>query len=105
MKPSVSCVNLACPKFRVKEGPKDWIKPHGEYFRRCDSKSIQRFRCNQCGKTFSNQTFNPTYRQQKPRVNSLVRTLLCSKMSMRRIALGFGMNRKTVKRKFLFLAE
>lgn len=41
----------------------------------------------------------------RPRINGLLRDLLCSKMSMRRISLKFGINRKTVHRKFHFLAE
>lgn len=79
--------------------------PHGSYRRSCDSRTVERFRCRLCGKTFSNQTFNPTYRQLRPRINHVVRRLLCSKVSMRRIAVHLGIDRKTVKRKFLYHAE
>src|SRR5690606_15484394 len=94
-----------CEKFSVKDGDRVWLVPHGSYVRRCDSKSVDRFRCRLCGKTVSNQTFNPTYKQKKPRINKKVRSLICSKVSLRRIAINLKVNRKTVTRKFLFLAE
>jgi len=105
MKKEISCTNNHCPKFEDNSTRRDWIKRSGFYRRRCDSKSVQRFRCTVCGKTFSNQTFNPTYRQHKPSVNAVVRKSLCSKMSFRRIAKVLQIDRKTVVRKFKFLAK
>ncbi len=105
MKKEISCTNTACEKFEDGSIRRDWIVHFGFYRRHCDSKYIQRFRCKVCGKTFSNQTFNPTYRQHRPEINSLVRTTICSKMSLRRIAKGLKINRKTVVRKFKYLAQ
>ena len=105
MKKEISCVNIHCSKYKDNSSQRDWIKHFGFYRRRCDSKLVQRFRCKICRKTFSNQTFNPNYRQHKPQINSMVRMTLCSKMSFRRIAKGLKINRKTVVRKFKFLAE
>jgi transposase-like protein len=105
LKKEISCTNTKCEKFGDGSVRRDWITNFGFYRRRCDSKYVQRFRCKACGKTFSNQTFNSTYRQHRPEINSLVRTTLCSKMSFRRIAKGFKINRKTVVRKFKHLAH
>ncbi len=105
MKKEVSCTNPGCEKFGDGSSKRDWITHFGFYRRSCDSKYVQRFRCKACGKTFSNQTFNHTYRQHRPEINSLIRTTICSKMSFRRIAKGFKINRKTVVRKFKFLAH
>ena len=105
LKKEISCVNVHCERYNDHSRQRDWIEHYGFYRRRCDSKMVQRFRCKSCGKTFSNQTFNGTYRQHKPHLNSMLRLALCSKMSFRRIAKGLKVNQKTVVRKFKFLAE
>jgi len=86
----------ACPHFIIRDGT---------FFRREDSKWIQRFRCNECGTRFSNATFTSTYRQKKRRVNSPLLKLLSSGVSMRRSALFLGITRGTVERKLPFLAK
>lgn len=105
LKHTVSCVNPSCEKYKITEGERPWIVCNGRYWRKCDSKWVKRFLCSTCGKGFSNQTFNPTYRQHCPRINCMVRKLLGSKVSMRHVHRRFGINRKTVKRKFIFHAE
>lgn len=105
MKNSVCCVNEKCPHYRDTVGDRGWIRCFGSYRRKCDSKIVQRFRCIKCLKTFSNQTFNPNYRQHKPRINKAVRDLICSKVSLRRIAILLSTNRKTVIRKFHYNAN
>jgi transposase-like protein len=91
--PNPSC---ACP---------DSIVRDGTFYRREDSKLIQRFRCKECGTRFSNATFTSTYRQKKRRVNSPLLKLLSSGVSMRRSALLLGITRRTVERKLPFLAS
>ncbi len=105
MKPTICCINPKCTQFQNQEDERAWIRKHGEFRRKCDSKIVTRFRCLLCKKTFSNQTFNPTYRQHRPRINNLVRKLIVSKVSMRQIAREFDINRKTVRRKFSFHAK
>ncbi len=104
MKKEICCTNPNCKKFNDNSGSRSWITYFGFYRRRCDSKLVQRFRCMVCGKTFSNQTFNPNFGQHKPRINNMVRMALCSKTSHRRIAKNLHLNRKTVVRKFIYLA-
>lgn len=86
----------ACPDFIIKDGTfKRWE----------DSKTIQRFRCKNCGTRFSNATFTPTYRQKKRRINSPLLKLLASGVSLRRSAILLGVHRRTVERKLPFIAE
>lgn len=77
----------------------------GSYFRCSDSRQIQRFRCNCCGKTFSIATFSECYRQKKRRLNHPLKVLLSSAMSQRRLALFLKTSRTTVARKLRFLAR
>jgi transposase-like protein len=93
MKASVHCTNPSCT---VSNNSQARIARFGFFRRRCDSKRIQRYRCQACKTTFSNQTFNLTYRQHLPRVNGAVADLLCSKVSMRQVARLLGINHKTV---------
>ena len=83
----------------------DNIIRDGVYYRRDDSRMIQRFRCKSCGSRFSNATFNPTYLQKKRRVNPLILKLLSSGVSIRRTAILLSINRKTVEKKLPFLAK
>ena len=83
----------------------DQIIRDGTFYRRDDSKLIQRFRCKSCGTRFSNATFTATYRQKKRRVNSPLLKLLSSGVSMRRSAILLAIDRKTVERKLPFLAS
>ncbi|MGE3610874.1 MAG: hypothetical protein AB7I27_14890 [Bacteriovoracaceae bacterium] len=88
--------NCACPDFIIRDGT---------FFRREDSKKIQRFRCKNCHTRFSSATFTETYRQKKRRVNSPLLKLLSSGVSLRRSAILLGVNRKTVERKLPILAQ
>lgn len=93
---------IQCPKCgSVKEN----IKKSGAYFRTSDSQRIPRYKCKLCQKSFSSATFSPNYNQNKRRLNPVINKLLCSTMSLRRIAIVLGVNRKTVARKRQVLAQ
>lgn len=96
MKTNCPTPNCACPTNILKDG---------HFYRREDSKLIQRYRCKSCGVRFSSATMAPTYRQKKRRVNSPLLKLLSSGVSMRRAAIFLGVHRKTVERKLPFLTE
>jgi transposase-like protein len=91
-----------CPKCCAQ---KSFLQKYGHFFRKSDSQKIQRWRCRKCGKHFSSATFSACYGQNKRRLNSVIRKLLISQVSHRRIALILGINRKTVRRKQAFLGE
>lgn len=93
-----SCPNLSC------NSPQK-IKKDGFYFRKNDSRKVQRFKCLSCGKKFSRSTSQLEYYQKKRRVNHLLFKLLVSGVSQRRAALVLRINKNTVTRKFYYLAK
>ncbi len=94
--PNSNCESFNQDKFVVKDG---------FYKRSNDSKLIQRFKCKSCKKRFSSATFTFTKNQKKRRVNGMVFKLLASGVSIRRCAKLLGINRKTVERKIIYLAD
>lgn len=93
-----------CDKTSDSERTHPRIVRIGNFTRRSDSRIVQRYLCRACGKSFSRATFSDCYRQNKRQFNELIRRLLSSSVSQRRIAKILKLNRKTVVRKFLFLA-
>ena len=77
----------------------------GFYYRTSDGRKVERFSCSNCKKSFSRATLSVCFRQKKRQLNHRVYTLLCSGVSQRRIARLLRLNRKTVVKKFLFLAQ
>lgn len=95
------CPNNDCTYYQKKIR----VVRDGRYFRKDDSRWIRRFRCMACGRRFSNATGTHAFGQKKRRKNSMVRHLLCSNVSMRRIAKILNIHRVTVARKLVYLAE
>ena len=93
-------MNLNCPRCAA-----SGVIKYGRFHRAEDAQSIQRYRCNACGKTFSSATFTPTYRQKRRRLNRLIEADIASSTAQRRIAIKHGCARNTVARKITFLAE
>ncbi|MCB0348361.1 MAG: hypothetical protein KDD37_05970 [Bdellovibrionales bacterium] len=77
----------------------------GSYYRKSDSKRVQKYKCINCGRYFSSASFSVNYYQKRRRLNPLIYKLLVSGNSQRRIARLLGCNLKTVARKFIFLSE
>jgi len=94
-------MNITCPNSFC-ACPKNYIRD-GSFWRRDDSKTIQRYRCKTCGTRFSSATLCPTYRQKKRRVNHELLKFLSSGVSMRRSAILLKIGRPTVERKLKFL--
>ncbi len=78
---------------------------HGQFYRHDDAQTIQRYRCNECGKCHSSATHTPTYRQKRRRLNRLIEQDIVSGSPQRGIARKHGCTRKTVARKIRFLAQ
>jgi transposase-like protein len=93
-------MNTSCPHCKSSK-----ILIHGSFIRKSDSKSILRYRCGECRKTFSQATFSENYRQNKRRLNPLILKLLSSGVSQRRMALILKTTGKTVARKLIFLGK
>lgn len=75
----------------------------GQFRRRSDQRYIQRYKCQLCKKTFSTATTDPCFRQLKRQFNVRIFELLASGVSQRRLSYVLRLNRKTIKRKFIFL--
>jgi transposase-like protein len=59
------CPRSDCPSHRLPAGAWRWVR-FGSYFRRCEPRTIPRFRCGHCRRTFSSQTFSTTYFLKRP---------------------------------------
>jgi hypothetical protein len=72
------CPYPAC-RFHFDPRGWQWIR-FGFYRRRCEPRIIQRFRCGQCGRRFSTQTFSTTYYLKRPelQIPFFYRLLACS---------------------------
>ena len=101
----LNCPDLKCPSRLNPNLIPGSIVGYGSYYRSSDSKRIKRFRCNLCGRHFSRATLNDCYYQKKRRINFQLYRLLCSGVSQRRSAMLLRVNRKTVERRFRFLAS
>ena len=75
----------------------------GSFYRRGDSRLVQRYRCTGCRKTCSKATFHYWFRQKKRRKNLLLKRHFASGGTIRRASLIFKLNRKTVERKLELL--
>jgi transposase-like protein len=82
-----------------------FCKKDGNYFRKDDSRKIQRFKCQHCQRKFSASTHTLEWKQKKRRVNIELFNILASGVSMRRSALLLRMHRTTVDRKLRYLAQ
>ncbi len=95
------CPNKSCKVFhqfvfQVKDG---------FFYRRDDSRSIQRFKCKICQTRYSRSTHTLEFAQKKRRLNKMIRNNLASGMSMRSCAYNLNVARKTIERKFIYLAK
>ena len=100
-------MSIHCPNCKTSSSHSDsrTVIKFGFFRRRSDQKWVQRFKCTTCSKSFSKATGDICFYQKKRQLNSAVFELLSSGVSQRRIAYILRINRKTVKRKFLFLGK
>ena len=90
------CPNPGC---RFHADSRGWrFTKKGFFARQAAPHRIQRYRCTQCGRSFSAQTFHPTYWLKRPDVFAglLLRVLACS--GYRQIAREVGIAPTTVLR-------
>ena len=89
------CPWPSCPAFRRR----GHYRPQrfGSYRRQCDPrKKVPRYRCRECGRTFSRQTFATSYRLRRPELLREVASLLVSCSAHRQIARHLGCSKSTV---------
>jgi transposase-like protein len=96
-----NCCNNQCQFYQRN----DTVIRTGSYYRKADARVIQRFRCNHCGSNFSAATGTLDYRHRKRREVRMIRHLLCSGNTMRRIAKILKIHPITVRRKVDLLEQ
>lgn len=96
------CPYSAC-LFHDRPLPRFYLKL-GFYQPRCRSHPIPRFRCRACRRSFSRQTFRADYRQKKPYLNAPFLHLMVSCVGLRQAARCLRVTRRTVERRFGWLA-
>ena len=70
----------------------------GSHFRKCDRRTIPRFRCESCHRTFSLQSFATTYYLKRPKLLLPVAAGLVAGSAARQIARSLGCSHTTVVR-------
>ncbi|AGH94717.1 hypothetical protein A11Q_497 [Pseudobdellovibrio exovorus JSS] len=102
-------MTIKCPKckasIRNTNQSAKAIRKFGSFYRTSDRKKVQRFYCKLCKLHFSVATLSRCYRQKKRHINHKVVRQLVSGTSLRECARLMKINRKTVVRKFLFMAD
>jgi transposase-like protein len=99
------CPNPKCTLVVNLDPTTNSIVRNGFYFRKSDSRRIERFHCRRCNCFFSKSTWSDRYCQKVRRINEPLRKLLVSGVSQRRAAIILRVDRKTVVRRFRFLAQ
>lgn len=84
---------------------KGWYIKKGYYKLKHNHQPVPRYQCKLCKRKFSSQTFKDTHNQKKPFLNDQIFQFYSSAMTQRRLAKTLKCNRKTIVRKFLFLAN
>lgn len=95
---------MRCPEMSCQK-KKNTSKKYGTYRRKSDSRTIQRFYCKSCQKTYSLALNDPAYHHKKRRINYPLKQLLASCISQRRAALILGVSRRTIARKLIYLGR
>lgn len=98
------CPHAACPSHGA-DGPRFTWHHNGQYARKCDGHTVQRYRCGVCRRGFSRQTFRANYRWRKPTLHYPLIGLLASKVTRRQAARLLGVDRKTIERRFVRLSR
>jgi len=89
------CPNPGC-NFHL--NPKGWrFKKNGFHLRRFDRRSIQRYRCHHCRRSFCTQTFSTTYWLKRPDLQAPVLHGLLSCSAYRQIARAQSVSPSTVE--------
>ncbi len=97
---------LACPNccpFPATRAPR--LQRCGVFFRSTNPNPIQRYRCLDCCRGFSEATLTFEYRQKRRDINFTLYKHLVSTVSQRRSAIILGINRKTCARRLPYFAS
>lgn len=93
-----------CPRCEIDIPNLVTVIRKGKYWRKSDSKWVQKYYCKQCGYYFCPRTKEDTWRLQHPGAMEDVKRFLCSGVSRRQTARALRLSRKTVEKRFEILA-
>ncbi len=96
------CPRSDCPSRT--SGHRRWCFK-GRFHRACDGRTVQRFLCLECRRTFSTQTFRVDYRLKKPKLSLSLFGPLISKVTHRQAARVLGCSRRTVAHRLALLGD
>ncbi len=99
----IRCPNRACDFHQDPRTP--FFVRDGSYRPLCRNQPVPRFRCRGCRRCFSRQTFRADCRQKKPFLNAACLELLVSCVGLRQAARVLKVARRTVERRFAWLAR
>ncbi len=100
----IRCPNPKCLPSLVSGPKKRSVVRNGYFFRKSDSRKVPQFFCKACKNFFTASTQAPTAYQKKRRITHPLRLLVTSGVSQRRAALILRVDRKTVVRRFRYIA-
>jgi len=85
-------------------GSKDF-KRHGSFYRHEDSRRVRRFYCKRCSKTFSRAGYSLYYRHKYRYLTEVIRALFANGCTIRGIARILNLDKDTVARRLVLLAQ
>jgi transposase-like protein len=91
------CPNRSCDCHAKTGPPFRWVR-RGSYRRKCDRRTIPKFKCKSCGRHFSQQSFANTYYMKKPKLLVAVAAGLVAGSAARQIARSLNCSHTTVVR-------
>jgi transposase-like protein len=95
-----------CPYCNVSSKTSDAspvIVCNGHFKRKSDGQKIQKYFCKSCSRNFSSATTHACVNQNKRHLNTRIRNLYASGMTIRGTARYFSVSRTTVVRKLIFI--
>ena len=94
------CPFPSCPAHSIERRANTrFYKRNGFYYPKCRAHPVPRFKCRECGRGFSRQTFRQDYRDHKPHLNAKLAELLAHGLGLRQSAVILRLSRRSTVRK------
>ena len=94
------CPYADCPAHRIERYSESrFYTRQGFYRPKCRAHPVPRFRCRECGRGFSRQTFRQDYRDHKPHLNARLLELLANGLGLRQCGFLLKLSRRCTELK------
>lgn len=98
-----------CPRSdcssRTADGAPFRFRTRGRFHRACDGRTVRRFHCLSCRRSFSVQTFRVDYGLKRPQLTAPIFNAFVSKVTQRQTARTLDCTRMTVRRRLILFAR